>query len=301
VVVVATGDAGNRRGEADLTAYAEFYRFDERAAGIAVGGQGNRVVTGVDVAPVGVEQVHFVRAGEGGDDAVVIVLTGVGLETAKDLADVFFEVVRDGVALDDGDRAVTNGVYFFQDVTAQVAYVNETYGAVFQDFGGLAVGEFVGEGGDEGVVVGAAERTVDVGNDKTGEAAAAAQGPRFEQYTSLALATAVLVVAFFLSAGAEQDMGGDLFFFHGLDELTNETEIGLVEDFGVGMTVHRGQVDDDVALFYVSTETGFVLEVIVLERDAAVLAGIEAQGMVKVAADEAGLAGDSYGEHFFGG
>ena len=52
-----------------------------------------------------------------------------------------------------------------------------------------------------------------------------------------------------------------------------------------------------VALFYVSTETGFVLEVIVLERDAAVLAGIEAQGMVKVAADAAGLAGDSYGEH----
>ena len=112
------------------------------------------------------------------------------------------------------------------------------------------MGELVTESGNNGVIIRVPEGTEDVGYYEAGELGIVIECPLFEEFPSFFFRFSIEVVAFFLGGGGEKDVGCRLRIFTSLDELLNEADVGVVDDFGVVVAVHGGEVDDGVAGFY---------------------------------------------------
>lgn len=82
--------------------------------------------------------------------------------------------------------------------------------------------------------------------------------------------------------------------FAGRDELLHQSDIGFVDDLGITVAVHGGKVDDGVAGGDKVLKLRYILEIVVFERDARESFRMQAEGVVQVRADEAGLASDAY-------
>lgn len=160
------------------------------------------------------------------------------------------------------------------------------------------MGKLVAESSNHAVVIGMSERSEDIWYYKTTKGGIVSICPFFEQFSAFFFGFSVEVVALFLGGGGEEDVGGGLRVFASLDELLHEADVGAVDHFGIVVAVHGGEVDDDVARDDECFKFQVVLKISIFKRDAFEALRIKTQGVVEVGADEAGLAGNSYFNHF---
>lgn len=247
VIVVAAGDARFGAGDEDLAEMGGFDEFGEVTS--VVGSDLGAVLPacGRHVREVGGIELAIEGNGEVGDLQRFLHLAEE-LDAAGEVAEGD-GVGGYGVGIDEDGGALGPIIHFADEGVDDVVDIDE-----FQLAFGIGnlnrevIGDIVAEGGDDGVVVGAAPFAEDILESEDGDRRAGFGGKLLEDLFGVALAAAVRVVDGCLNGGAEDDVGLAAGLEDGVDEGLGDVGVVSFEVLRVRGAVDAGEVENDVSL-----------------------------------------------------